>query len=220
VTYAKAPLTEAHQSHPPANLSDLVSLIGTAIVNPNGHGSVAVLEDKKTQTQLAIVAGETVYGSIIKRIQRQYVTYAVQGKEYRLYTSEGMRDASQPQPETSPFEPLFRTATTKTFKISQDAIDHTRADLHGFLRQSTFYPFYRDGKIDGFMIRGIQKESFLEKIGFQENDIIQHVEGHPITAMDDWIKVNEWIQQKDQMEVGLLRDGRALIFEYQIVKEE
>lgn len=220
VTYAQMPLAEEHQSPPAAHLGDHVSLIGTAIVDSTGHRSVAVLEDKKTHTQLTIEAGETLYGSVVKRIRRQYIIYAVLGKEYRLDASEGLLDTLKPQPESSPLNSLYQTATMQTLKISREAIDHARADLHSLLSQSTFYPFYRDGKPEGFMIRGIQKESFLENIGLQENDIIQLVEGHPITAMDDWVLVYDWIQQKEQIEIGLLRGGRAFIFEYQIVKTE
>lgn len=220
VAYAQAPLTVAHNSSTADYLGNRVSLIGTAIVNADGHRSMAVIEDKETHAQQIITAGEALHGFVIKHIRRQYIVLAVQGKEYRLYAVEGLLDAPKTQAEDSPFDAIYKTATRQNLRVSREAIKHASDDLHNFLRQSTFYPFYKDGKPAGFMIRGIQKDSFLEKIGFQENDIIQHIGGQSITDMDDWVMVYDWVMQKERIEVGLLRGGGAFKFEYEIAKSE
>ncbi len=82
--------------------------------------------------------------------------------------------------------------------------------------QMAVTPYYRNGKIIGFRVNGVKRNSFVYKMGIRRGDIILSVNDYPIRSMEEGFAAFERLKNASEINIKILRHGREVTLSYVI----
>jgi type II secretory pathway component PulC len=69
-----------------------------------------------------------------------------------------------------------------------------------------------DGELRGFIITRIRKDSIYEKAGIQNDDIVEEVNGVPLTDTSQAIRLLQSLRNESEIEIRVKRGGSPMSF--------
>ncbi|WP_342377131.1 hypothetical protein NVS55_37715 [Myxococcus stipitatus] len=146
--------------------------------------------------------------------------------------SEPIREAAPSEPirEAAPSEPIReapfeRYKDTVVRRVGEHAYEVTFRDRVDVLRSRCTLSqpdvrlvfAYPPGKVPGIQISGIRPGSVYDKLGLEDGDILQFVNGHVLEPLEGFMYTcHLWSSYGHRFEVVLLRDGRTLRKVYEL----
>jgi general secretion pathway protein C len=211
----------------PATPLDLpVTLVGTGA--GEGAESYAILEDRVTREQQVYRLRDVVRdGAILAKIDRNQAILRLGTQEQILtiYT-DGTQDVSPPGPGTNPTARSATDAAASTTGIRQvqpnqwvlDKQEVTAAlgNLSQLLTKARVIPNFADGKPDGFKIFSIAPDSLYAKIGLQNGDVLQQINGVEIKDPENFMRVFQQLKDETRIALDFVRNNRRESFSYEI----
>ncbi|NTX02592.1 hypothetical protein [Myxococcus sp. CA040A] len=76
--------------------------------------------------------------------------------------------------------------------------------------QARIVPAFKDGKAQGFKLFSIREGSLYDKLGFQNGDVIQRVNGISLDTPEKALETYALLKTARRLEVDLHRDGAPL----------
>jgi general secretion pathway protein C len=70
--------------------------------------------------------------------------------------------------------------------------------------------------ISGFKILRIEKDSVYEKLGFKKGDIIQSINGEPVTSVETFQIFYEKLKAENKLNISIKRNGQIQKLSYDI----
>ena len=186
-----------------------IALLGTAVGGQ--QEGFAVIEEGGKKKQGLYKVGDSVQGATVKRILRGKVVLRVNDKDEILTMKE--EPASRGEPE-SPKEPKAEREATVMVKRSE--VDESLKDVHQLLSQVRIRPHFTDGVADGLAVSNIKPGSIFARMGLQNGDIVQGLDGRNIQTPDDVMEVYQRLKSGSRVTVQVMRDGEEKIINYQI----
>jgi type II secretory pathway component PulC len=94
------------------------------------------------------------------------------------------------------------------FTVERSVIDGVLADPDSWAKQGRAVP-HEDaaGNIDGFTISGIRRTGLLAGLGLQNGDVVQTVNGRPITSLEDGLAAYASLQTESTYTLEIVRRG-------------
>ena len=112
-------------------------------------------------------------------------------------------------------ERIRKTADNK-FVIDRREVEKTVENLNEVFTQARAVPFFQDGKTVGFRVFAIKPGSVFEKVGLQNGDVIQRVNGVELTDPTKAISLFTELQNEGHIALDLQRNKQAKSFSYEI----
>jgi general secretion pathway protein C len=217
-------LTHKQESFGQENLPDItdpsatqktgpaLALWGT-VVSESPSGSYAVIENQATREQGLYQAGDTVADAMIKEILRNKVILSMDDQDQILAVDDSKRpsapmNAMLALPETGEMpQPMF------PHPLDDPAIESDPADMSALMKQVRVRPFFSNGQPVGILLYGIGNGSAFHDAGFRNGDIIQAVNGSPVSSPRDAQPVYQALQAgagSQTIQVTLLRQGETM----------
>jgi general secretion pathway protein C len=199
-------------------------LIGTG--TGDGENSYAVLEDRTTREQQVYRLRDMVRdGAILAKVDRNQVVLRLGTQEQVLMIySDGTQDVAPPGP--SPVNRPATDAAAGTTGIRQvqpnqwvlDKQEVTAAlgNLSQLLTKARVVPNFVDGKPDGFKILSIAPDSLYAKIGLQNGDVLQQINGVEIKDPENFMRVFQQLKDEPRIALDFVRNNRRESFNYEI----
>ena len=159
------------------------------ITSSKGKPGVALMKQKSNGKVSAFKEGdEVVKGTKIKGILRKSVTFAYQGKTFELTVGEeNPKEVNEGESRASRIASNLTNAsgiekTGDTLKVSRELKDSLSSGegLNKILMQAATIPYVENGKLIGFRILEIDPGSIFDIAGFQNGDVITHINEQPI----------------------------------------
>lgn len=177
--------------------------------------SFAVIEQPKARRHHLFMAGDVIQDAVIKRILRDKVVLAVNGKDEVLEIEEfRSRPARRRLYRGSNSRP--RPATRQRISLSRTRLEKAMGNLNQLMGQARLRPHFRNGKPEGIMISRIRRASIFRQMGMRSGDIITGIDGIPIHSMDDALKLYNDLTTASRAVVQVRRRGRMQTIEYAI----
>src|SRR5207245_7551480 len=123
--------------------------------------------------------------------------------------------AAAAAPAAAAGDRIRKTADDK-FVIDRREMEKTVANLNEVFTQARAVPYFEDGKTVGFRVFAIKPGSVFEKIGLQNGDIINRVNGVELTDPTKAITLFTELQNEGHIAVDLQRNKAAKSFSYDI----
>jgi len=101
--------------------------------------------------------------------------------------------------------------TLKRFEL-----DRQIKNLPKLLSEAKVVPYFRGGKVDGFVIGDIVVGSLYEKLGLKNGDVIHKVNGEVLTSVAQGIALYQRLQHAGAIDLELERHGVILPIHYDI----
>lgn len=232
------PITDMAPPEPPRPVNLDVVLAGTISGDP--ETAAAIIGERGGKNQKMYRQGDDIQGATVESIQRERVVLnlgngtqvlelggknagpgagqfrpggmANMGSAGAMGGAEsmGMRQPVAPRlPEAQP-STLPPLGTTGLIQLNRGEVARTLSDLSQVMTQARVRMHYDKGKADGLMLSSIQPGSMMQKMGLQNGDILQRIDGEPISTTDELKQLYEDLKAGNGVSLDIYRQGRRL----------
>jgi type II secretion system protein C len=105
----------------------------------------------------------------------------------------------------------------RTTTIDREVLNSYIRDIKKIWDNITIVDYVQDGKLTGFKVMRVNEASiFFQKLGMRKGDIIQSINGEIIESYKDAINFYKDIENRNYLNLGILRGGNMMELEYEI----
>jgi len=102
------------------------------------------------------------------------------------------------------------------YTIPRQEIDNVLSNLNKVATQARIVPSFHNGKANGFKLFSIRPNSLYSKIGIQNGDIVQKINGYEINSPDKALEIYSKLKDAQSITVDLVRRGKSQTLSYSI----
>lgn len=206
-----------------SNSRKSLELLAT-MVSAEAANSVAVFK-KSDETAMKVHEGEALEdGSFVQRIAWRSVYLNANGKcEFVSLDEQAQKAAKRTPVEVSKndeddveFGKGVKKVKEDEYVIEKAEIDSVLSNLNKLATQARIVPSFQNGKANGFKLFSIRPNSLYAKIGIQNGDIIQKINGFELNSPDKALEIYGKLKDAQNVTVDLLRRGKSKSLGYTI----
>jgi len=191
---------------PPLNLAKKLKLGGTVI--GEGSHSFAILEELPGKRQLLYHLGDQIpdAGQLVE-VHRSGVLIR-QGPQEEFLPVR-VTDGPEPQPATFFPQPPQTAVPDSKRRILLDRreVEAAVSNMNKLLAEARATPFFREGKVAGYEIVGLNPDSFYNRIGLIPGDVVIGVNGVEVRDPGQVFTLFQRMKDERSVKVDLLRRG-------------
>ena len=182
-------------------------VLGTIVSATKGN-SVALLKHRASGKTRAVRVGSPIETDLLlSDVAKKMVQVTQQGKVYFIrvgssaeFSRVSTRNLAQRQ------KGLQRRDGNVT--VSAAYKDHLiKHELNKILMQAAAEPAIRDGKVVGFTLWEIEKDSIYEKLGFKNGDTVTNINGNELVDAGQAVKVLVSLKSAKNLALSYTRNG-------------
>ncbi len=192
-----------------------IELLGT--VSGNTENAVAIMKEARNKEQSLYKEGDSIEDATVVKILRGKVILRVGDENQILSMEEKPRSpATPPAREPGPGAASSPTPDRQSATVTLDraAITESLQNINEILSQVRVRPHYRDGKADGLMLSQIKPNTIFTQMRLRNGDVVQSVNGKPISSPDDIMGFYEELKSGDSVSLDISRRGRNTKLNY------
>lgn len=207
------------------NTSLPLSLVATS-VSLDDDESYATVVNTENQRQGSFSIGDKIPGASGKllEIHYKYIDFENSGHTERLVllgATAPVVAAVQPAVESGDEMQQAVDAGVKKiddnhFEIDKALVDKVLANPMGVAKGARVVPAVKDGKPDGFKLYAIRPSSVYAKLGLQNGDTLQSINGFDLTSADKALEVYTKLREATSLQVTVTRRGKQEQLSYTI----
>ncbi len=138
---------------------------------------------------------------------------AVSGRRSRTPSSP----AAAPVVEPSAWDGLVLEEEGEVRVLDASVLEGGLADVDAVMHQVRALPHKgADGAVDGFRLAAIRRGSILAGLGIRNGDIVQAINGYPLTGAEEAMQAFEGSKDATEFRIGIVRRGEPIELVYQI----
>jgi general secretion pathway protein C len=122
--------------------------------------------------------------------------------------------------EPPPPIPGDMTGVTKLsetdYKVERTEVDRVLGNLNEVATQARIVPSFKNGKANGFKLFSIRPGSIYSKIGLQNGDVIQKINGYDMNSPDRALEIYTKLRDATSLTIELQRRGNTQTMNYAI----
>ncbi len=191
-----------------------ITLLGT--VSGDSESATAVIQEGGKRTQALYKEGDTVQNATITKILRGKVILRV-GDKNQILTMGDKKKKSASQ-RSRGRQVLARTpprsAPGTTVTLDRSIVAKSLENISELISQVRVRPHYKNGQADGLMLSQVRPNTLVTKMGLRNGDVIQSVNGEPITSPDDIVDLYEELRSGSSMSLEITRRGKNKTLTY------
>ncbi|MCK5111612.1 MAG: PDZ domain-containing protein [Arcobacteraceae bacterium] len=184
-----------------------------------------ILEDKSKNTHMLSV-GESFKGYELIRVYLNYVIFYKANQEYKLSLKDDNKVSYSVNKVTtqSNTKGVLNPIDDASIVVLDDKISVKRAYLNSYI--NNFDTIWKDisiqeikdksGKINGFKVNKVRKNSAFSKLGLKKDDIIKAINNIKLKSYNDAFTVYKKINKLKNLNIKILRNGNEMELDYEI----
>lgn len=230
---AEAATTEAAALQGEVNLANCspstlgANLMATFVDDRNPEASMAVFQDTTPEKK---VKGHRVGDKLLDQaevvaIEWRNVFINNGGKCESFSLEEKKKPAARAVAKAQPAKPAagadgmgegIEKKGDNEYTIPRQEIDNVLSNLNKVATQARIVPSFKNGKANGFKLFSIRPNSLYSKIGIQNGDIVQKINGYEINSPDKALEIYSKLKDAQSITVDLVRRGKSQTLSYSI----
>ena len=124
----------------------------------------------------------------------------------------GSSDAPPPSGEVTGVTKMSPT----DYKVERAEVDRALSNLNEVATQARIVPSFKNGKASGFKMFSIKPGSIYSKIGLQNGDVIQKINGYDMNSPDRALEIYTKLRDATSLSIELQRGGNTQTMNYAI----
>ncbi len=165
-----------------------------------GQGVVDLIEEKRVY--LRMPDGHLEYLDLLERMPPTTAAVAVAG------APDATADAA--------LDGGIKKVGDNRFTLQRALVDRVLSDTTMLARSARITPSVVNGRANGFRVFAIRPNSLYARIGIQNGDTVQSINGHEMTSPDRALEVFTRLRSASHLVISLLRGGKIVSFDYTI----
>jgi general secretion pathway protein C len=238
---AAAPSAPTDDNHPPATSLPL-ALVATVVASDPDASAATIINTSNSKSGSYGVGDEIPDAGELRRIKPQFVDFHNKGTNRVERVSllgapppGSVASAPMAPPVSAPPTPTpapegqspegdllaavdkgVRRVSDTSYDIDRALVDKILLDPSVVARQARIVPSIKDGKANGFKMYAIRPNSVFAKIGLQNGDTIQSINGFDMSSPDKALEVYTKVRSASNLSISILRRGQPVQMEYSI----
>ena len=102
------------------------------------------------------------------------------------------------------------------FEIDGAFLASQLENMNELMTQARTVPSYQNGKANGYKLFSIKPNSLYQKIGLQNGDVIQKINGYEMSSPDKALEVYAKLKDAGSIQVDVKRRGRDMTMNYNV----
>jgi general secretion pathway protein C len=197
-------------------------LLGTGgdVENP-----YAVVEDTKERRQDVVRLGDSLAGAEVVAIGWRRIILRRGAEEEMLIVPADLgivpaaatatRAVAAPA-AAGPSDGAIKELGEDRFLVARAEVEHQLQNLSQVFTQMRAVPNLKEGKTDGFRVFAIRRDSIFDRIGLENNDVVQRINGVELTDPARAMGLLQELQGESRLTVDVLRGGAPRTLSYEI----
>jgi len=210
------PQTSDDMFSKPVKTSLRVKLLGTLLAS-HPQWSLAEILDTGTNHAQTFMVGDKLEGAEILEIERERVIILnSRRREYIdgdatpgvvAYNPLPPRGMGTEPPHPSVLGTGIRALSENEYEVPRGEIDKTLSNLNDVAMQARIVPAFKDGQAQGFKLFAIRPDSIYTKIGIQNGDVIQKINGYELNSPEKALEVYTKLKEANRVDIEFERNG-------------
>jgi general secretion pathway protein C len=202
-------------SSEPVRSSLRAQLLATVIAN-HPEWSLATLRDLTANDTSIYMVGESFMGATILDIQDLKVIILNNGhREFIDLEAPGTGAPLVAAAKPSAAEGI-RKLDDRHFQIERSTVNNALANLNELAMQARIVPSFKNGQANGFKLFSIRPDSLYSKIGIENGDVIQRINGYDMNSPDKALEAYTKLRNAGALDLTIERNGQPMSFHYAI----
>lgn len=195
-------------------------LIGTVIFR-NPARSLAAIQDKGDAklypVRIGDMIGENVQILSVEPRKVIFINTSARRKEYiEIPEDPAIKISTANLKSRSAPAAGINQLDENRFVIGRQEIDSQMANFNALLTQARAVPEMRGGQMVGFRLTQIVPNSFYQKAGFKDGDVIRSVNGEKVTDAAKAFELLQGLKSMSSLDMTIERGGKEVNFNYDI----
>ena len=190
--------------------------------------SFVTMVNTETQFQGSFSLGDKVPGATggITMIHYKYIEFDNAGHTERLMLQGAtppppppptVAEATPPNPEDGDLDLNgVKKIDDTTYELDKSLVEKALANPMALSKGARVVPAVKNGKPDGFKLYAIRPTSVFAKMGLQNGDTLEAVNGFELTSADKALEVYTKVRDATSLEVEVTRRGKPVTLKYTI----
>jgi len=102
------------------------------------------------------------------------------------------------------------------YVVDRALVDNALSNLSEVATKARIVPSFKNGKPNGFKLFSIKPGSIFAKIGLQNGDVIQKINGYEINSPDKALELYQKLKDSNSVSLDVQRRGQSKPFSYRI----
>ncbi len=194
-------------------------LVGTVIFR-NPARSLAAIQDKGDGKLYPVRIGDMIGDNVqIVSVEARKVIFinsTARRKEFLEIPEDPAIKISAAIAKPRPAAGGINQLEENRFVIGRQEIDSQMANFNALLTQARAVPELRGGQMVGFRLTQIVPNSFYQKAGFKDGDVIRSVNGEKVTDAGKAFELLQGLKSMSSLDMTIERGGKEVNFNYDI----
>lgn len=218
--YVTTKIQEKKKESKPKEKKEIESLSNytlKAIYSTSSNAGWINVESKRNNKSYILSQYEKLDSYLLTKLYKNYVVFEKAGKEYKLSLKEESQRVSYEIKNTS------NKKLNETLKVEGDSVVVKRNYLNSYVNNIekvwnniSIKEIRKNGKIDGFKVFKVKKDSVFDKLGLKRGDIIKSVNNNVLSSYADAFKVYNNISSTKYLNIEILRNNEIMELNYEI----
>jgi len=139
--------------------------------------------------------------------------------------SDGTEDVAPPGPGVTPQRTVgtaapsaggIRQVQPNRWVLDKQEVNAALGNLSQLLTKARVVPNFTDGKPDGFKIFSIAPDSLYAKIGLQNGDVLQQINGVEVKDPENFMRVFQQLRDETHIALDFVRNSQRESYTYEI----
>jgi len=199
-----------------SNAQTLSNYILKGIYSTTSNSGWIIIENKRAKKSHFLSQYEEIDGYVLTKLYKNYVIFEKSAKEFRLDIEK--------KNEKVKYEVTRKVNNIKenivvdndTVKVKRDYLNSYVNDIDKVWNNIKIDEIRQNGKIDGFKVGRVNKNSVFGKLGLKKGDIIKSINNNVLNSYADAFKVYNNINNTKYLNIEILRDNEIMELNYEI----
>jgi len=186
-----------------------------AVYSTSSNGGWAIIQEKGSNKSIILEQYEKFNEYTLTKLYKNYIIFEKNLEEFKIELPLNRKVKYEVETETS--------LGNKNLIINGNSITVKRNYLNSYVndlgkvwKDISIKDIRKDGKIEGFKIYKVNKNSVFEKLGLKKNDIIRSINGNMLTSYADAFKTYNEINKLEYLTIEVLRNNEIVELDYEI----
>ncbi len=150
--------------------------------------------------------------AVVLRRRDHFELCSADGESGQLPYSSSLSPSSPP----TSAGPGVTKVSESNYNIERGEVDKALNNLNEVATQARIVPSFKNGKANGFKLFSIKPGSIYSKIGMQNGDVIQKINGYEMNSPDKALEIYQKLKDARTVTIELQRRGQPMTFNYSI----
>ena len=182
----------------------------TGIYMESEKSGFVVFYDKRDKKQHILSVGEVYKGYKLDSLSKYEAIFVRNSQRYKL----SFKNESSIPIKSASFVPIVEEEPIRM--VPKNLVKKYRTDFKAIWKDISIKEIIKYGKIAGFKIYSIKKDSVFDQLGLQKGDIIIEVNDKPIKTYKAAFDIYQNITKYSDLKIKILRNGAEKEFNYEI----